>query len=153
MFSDIYQESFEDTGVFYLDMWPLSLLFLAVFSPKTAIMATQTHPDIASRKPDLLPAFFKPIAGGLNLFDLPVAEWKPLRALFSKGFNTQHSISLVPGMVKQAQVYVETLRDYATRGDLCFLDTITLRFAMDMIGKTILSVSIRTFHATGRLIK
>ncbi|CAG8974274.1 hypothetical protein HYALB_00008970 [Hymenoscyphus albidus] len=74
MFSDIYQESFQDTGVFYLDIWPLSPMFLAVFSPKTAIIATQTNTGIASRKPDLLPRFFKPIAGGLNLFNLPKAD-------------------------------------------------------------------------------
>lgn len=68
------------------------------------------------------------------------ADWRPWRAVFTKGFNTDHFLSLVPGMVKESRVYVETLKELARKGDTFYLDIISLRFMMDMIGKTILCV-------------
>ncbi|KAF4633640.1 hypothetical protein G7Y89_g4481 [Cudoniella acicularis] len=139
MFGDIYRESFQDGGIFYLDMWPLSPLFQAVVSPNAAITATQTNPKLACKKPDLLPQLFKPLAGGPNLFDMPESEWKPWRAIFSKCFSSEQFLHLVPGIVKQTLVYCETLREHSRKGDMFFLDTTTLRFTMDLIGKTILN--------------
>jgi hypothetical protein len=61
--------------------------------------------------------------------------------VFNKGFNNEHFLKLVPGMVKEINVYRETLRNHAKKGDMFYLDTTTLRFTMDLIGKTILYVS------------
>jgi cytochrome P450 len=140
MFGDIARKHFIKEGVFYIDLWPMSGLFLTVVSPSTAVQATQTNPNLSMERPALLRRFFMPITGGSNLFDLPEKEWKPWRSVFSKGFNTEHILSLVPGMVKETLVYSETLRSLASKGDMFFLDTTTLRFTMDMIGKTILCV-------------
>ena len=136
--SDIYLENFQEGGVFYLDMWPINPMFLAVFSPKAAISVTKTNPHICSQRPLELLDFFKPIAGGPTLFDMPESEWKVWRGVFNKGFNTKHYSSLVPGMVKQTLVFRETLREHARQGDNFYLDPVTLRFMIDMIGKTIL---------------
>lgn len=141
MFGEIYHDDFEDNGVYYLDLWPMSGLFMCIHSPATAISVTQTNTLIQSRKADLLPRFFKPITGGPNLFDMPEEEWKPWRAVFNKGFNNEHFLTLIPGMVKQVGVYRETLRKHAENGDMFYLDTTTLRFTMDLIGKTILCVT------------
>jgi hypothetical protein len=141
MFGEIYRDSFEKTGVYYLDLWPMAGIFMVIHSPTTAISVTQTNTLISMRKADLLPRFFKPIAGGPNLFDMPESEWKPWRAVFNKGFNNEHFLKLVPGMVKEINVYRETLRNHAKKGDMFYLDTTTLRCTMDLIGKTILYVS------------
>ena len=146
MFSDIYLEEFQDGGIFYLDMWPLSPLFQAVVSPTAAITVTQTNPRLATRKPDLLPEVFKPLAGGSNLFDMPEAEWRSWRNVFSKGFSAENFLMLVPGIVQQSLVYVESLRQHAFDGDTFSLDQMTVRFTMDLIGKTILYVCI-LYHA------
>ncbi|PQE04870.1 cytochrome P450 protein [Rutstroemia sp. NJR-2017a BBW] len=119
MFGDIARKYFLNEGVFYLDLWPMSGLFLT--------------------RPHLLERFFKPIAGGPNLFDLHESQWKPWRAVFAKGFSEQHIFSLVPGIVKETKVYMETLRGLARKGEMFSLDTTTLRFTMDMIGRTILN--------------
>lgn len=139
-FGDILRQEFASEGVCYLDMWPLSGLYLAVMSPKVATQATQTS-SLACERPTLLKRFFKPIAGGSNLFDLTEKEWRPLRAIFNKGFNTEHILSLVPAMASTTSVYCETLRKFAQAGDMFYLDPCTLRFTVDMIGKTVLYVS------------
>jgi cytochrome P450 len=140
MFADIARKHFVKEGLFYIDLWPMSGLFITVVSPHAATQATQTNANLSMERPALLPRFFKPIAGGSNLFDLPEKDWKPWRTVFSKGFNADHVMSLVPGIVKETVVYAETLRGLARKGDIFCLDTTTLRFTMDMIGRTILYV-------------
>lgn len=152
MFGDIAREHFYNEGAFYLDLWPMSGLFLTVVSPTTAISVTQTNPNLSSERPALLHRFFMPITGGSNLFDLPEKEWKPWRAVFSKGFNPEHILSLVPGIVKETLVYSETLKGLARGGEMFYLDTTTLRFTMDMIGRTILcATAITSYLVCGKL--
>lgn len=136
-FGDIFRQYFAKEGVFYLDLWPMSGLFLAVVSPNVATQAAQTS-SISCERPPLLKRFFNPIAGGPNLFDLTENEWKPWRAVFNKGFSSDHSLSLVPGMTKITSTYCDTLRKLAQKEEMVYLDPTTLRFTMDMIGKTIL---------------
>ncbi len=143
--------------ILYVDLWPLGEPFLCVISPMMAHQATQTHPSLATERPlELLP-WFHPIAGGPNLFDLPGKEWKPWRAVFNKGFSADHLLSLVPNMVQESLVYRETLRRHAREGDMFYLDPTTLRFTMDLIGRTVLyvlrfSASTRTMLAFIMLI-
>ena len=96
------------------------------------------------QRPELLPRFFKPIAGGPNIFDMREHEWKPWRAVFSRAFSTEHIPSLVPAMVDETVVYSETLQKLAEKDEMFHLDLITLRFAIDVIGKTILCVGVRS---------
>lgn len=91
-------------------------------------------------RPSLLPRFFKPICGGPNLFDLPEKKWRPWRSIFSKGFSTDHILSLVPSMVDETVVYCETLQSLTLDGSMFYLDPTTLRFTIDVIGKAILLV-------------
>lgn len=118
----------------------MSGLFLTVVSPKIATEIAQVNPALTSERPKLLRRFLKPITGGLTIFDLDEVDWKPWRATFNKGFQTDRIISLVPAMVEETQVYADTLRALAGKGEMCFLEPLTLRFTIDMIGKTVLWV-------------
>ena len=140
LFCDIMREHFAKEGMFYIDLWPVSGLYLAVVSPSVATQVTQTNPNLSMERHPMLRRFFKPITGGPSLFDLPEKEWKPWRAVFSKGFGSEHIFSLVPGMIEQTEVYCQTLRNKALSGDLFTLDPLSLRFTIDLIGKTILQV-------------
>ena len=140
-FGDIFRKRFSREGAFYIDLWPLSGLYLAVISPTAAIQATQTS-GISCERPRLLERFFKPIAGGPNLFDLIESDWRPWRAVFNKGFSTDHILSLVPAMISTTRIYCDTLQKLAKKNELFFLDPVTLRFTMDLIGKTLLCVQI-----------
>ena len=147
-FGDIFRQYFVQEGAFYIDLWPFGGLYLAVISPTAAVQAVQTS-DISCERPRLLESFFKPIAGGPNLFDLTQKKWRPWRSVFSKGFRTEHVLSLVPHMISITSLYCDTLQNLAQRGELFFLDPVTLRLTMDLIGKTILCVHNK-WHGLGR---
>ena len=136
-FGDIAREHFPKGGLFYLDLWPVSGLFIINVSPN---VATQIHanPEIFMQRPSLLPRFFRTICGGPSLFDMPEIQWRPWRSVFTRGFNAEQVHSLVLGMVDEILVYCETLKGLASQGELFFLDPVTLRFTIDVIGKTIL---------------
>jgi cytochrome P450 len=138
VFADIHRQNFQKEGAFYLDLWPLSGVTMAVFSPTMAAATMQTNYEIATSRPDMLQRFFKPIAGGPNMFDMAEPEWRPWRAVFSKGFNNEHFVSHLPGMIEETKIYAEILRGLAKKGEMFYLDLVTLRFMMDMIGKTLL---------------
>ena len=136
---DIAREHFQHEGCYYIDMWPVSGILLVVFSPR---IANQIHanPKMSMQRPPLLPRFFRPFAGGPNMFDMREHEWKPWRSVFSKAFSAEHTLSLVPGMVDETLVYRETLRNHAEQGKVFPLDLTTLRFTIDVIGRTIMYV-------------
>ncbi|KAL5377601.1 hypothetical protein DPSP01_009655 [Paraphaeosphaeria sporulosa] len=69
-------------------------------------------------------------------------DWKPWRAMFNKGFHSERMYSLVTSMVEEVQVFATDLRGYAARGEICLLDPLTLRFAIDVIGRTVLNTSL-----------
>lgn len=68
---DVARKHFTEEGVLYIDLWPLSELYLIVVSPNVATQVTQRNANLPVERPVLLRRFFKPIAGGPNLFDLP----------------------------------------------------------------------------------
>jgi cytochrome P450 len=141
-FTTIAREEFASEGAFYMDLWPMSGLFLTIVSPKIATEVTQTNPKLNCDRPKLLRRFLKPITGGPTLFDLDEKDWKPWRAVFNKGFHSERMYGLVPSMLDEIRVFAEKLRDYAAKDELCFLDPITLRFTIDMIGRTVLNSSL-----------
>ena len=111
---------------------------LIVISPAVVTEGFQNNTLTSMKKPDMLADFFKPITGGPTLFDMSEKDWRPWRTVFNKGFNDQHLITLVPGMIKQITKFRRTLMTFAKRRELFQLDPVTLRFTLDMIGQTIL---------------
>ena len=110
---------------------------MVIASPNVAVQL-HANPELSMQRPALLPRFFQPICGGPSLFDLPEKAWRPWRAIFTKAFNADHVLSLVSEMVDETLVYCNTLEDIAAKGELCYLDPVTLRFTIDVIGKTVL---------------
>ncbi|KAL9594371.1 MAG: hypothetical protein Q9219_007065 [cf. Caloplaca sp. 3 TL-2023] len=139
---DIARQYFLHEGCYYIDMWPVSGILFVIVSPH---MANQIHanPNMSMQRPELLPRFFKPIAGGPNMFDMREHEWKPWRSIFSKAFSAENIVSLVPHIVEETLVYRDTLRGLAKQGAMFHLDLITLRFTIDVIGKTILNAQLQ----------
>lgn len=138
MFADIAREHFQAEGLFYIDLWPASGMMMIVTSPLVATQAAQTNTKICYERASMLKRFFKPIAGGPNLFDMTEREWRPWRGMFNKGFSTEQVTSLVPHVLRETEVYKERLRGLARKEDVFYLDLVTLRFTMDVMGQTIL---------------
>ena len=70
MFADIAHEHFQSEGLFYVDLWPASGMMIIVTSPLVAAQVAQTNTEICYDRASMLKRFFKPIAGGPNLFDM-----------------------------------------------------------------------------------
>lgn len=138
MFAEIAREHFQSEGMFYIDLWPASGMMIIVSSPLVAAQVAQTNTKICYERAFMLRRFFKPIAGGPNLFDMAEREWRPWRAIFNKGFSTEQVTSLVPHVLRETEIYKQRLRDLARKEEMFYLDLVTLRFTMDVIGQTIL---------------
>ena len=138
MFADIAHEKFQNEGLYYIDLWPASGMMIIVTSPLVAAQVAQTNSQLCYDRASMLTRFFKPIAGGPNLFDMAEKEWRPWRAIFNKGFGTEQVTSLVRHVLSETEVYKEKLRGLARKQEMFFLDPVTLRFTMDIIGQTIL---------------
>ncbi len=76
-FVDIYRDQFQKEGVFYLDLWPISGAIMVAFSSSVAMATLVTKYSLAISRPDILHWFFKPIGGGVNVFDMAEPEWRP----------------------------------------------------------------------------
>ena len=137
-FADIAREHFQSEGLFYIDLWPASGLMMILTSPLAAAQAAQTNTKICYERASMLKRFFKPIAGGSNLFDMTENEWRPWRAVFNRGFSTEHVTNLVPQVLRETEVYKERLKDLASKREMFYLDLVTLRFMVDVMGRTIL---------------
>lgn len=138
MFADIAREHFQNEGLYYIDLWPASGMMIIVTSPLVAAQVAQTNAKLCYDRAFFLTRFFKPIAGGPNLFDMAEKEWRPWRVIFNKGFGTDQVTNLVPHVLKETEVYKERLRGLAKKEEMFYLDLVTLRFTMDIIGQTIL---------------
>lgn len=133
---EVIVSRFGKNGAVYLDLWPFAEPFLILTSPHLANQANS--PPVALEKPNALKVWTWSLSGGTNLFDAPPEEWKPLRALFSRGFSANHLMNLVPFIVEETQVYCNILREHAKLADLFFLDTTNVKFMLDVIGRTAL---------------
>ncbi|MCJ1420219.1 hypothetical protein MMC32_006576 [Xylographa parallela] len=134
-------KSFPKSGVFYVDLWPIGVPFMIVTSPNLAIQATQTS-KIALTRPLELQNWFRPITGGPAMFDMSVEEWKPWRALFNPAFSAANLLTQVPHMVEETLVYRKVLESHAKSGDMFQLDNTTLRFTLDLIGRSVLDTRL-----------
>ncbi len=137
-FGEVARRHFPDEGLYYIDLWPFSEPMLIVVSAALATQVTQTAVAIATQKPPIIRDWMRPFTGGPSLFEMPETEWKPWRAIFNKAFASSHLLSLVPGLMDDAQVYLDILRQHARAGDMFYLDPVTLRFMIDIIGRSVL---------------
>jgi cytochrome P450 len=128
-------------GIFYLDMWPFIGPIMICTSASAAIQATQKS-VLQLRKPASLDPWFHSIAGGPNLFTMPVDEWRTWRNIFNPGFSQAHLNSLVPRIVEEVKSYRKLLQSFADRNEMFLLDEETLWFTMDLIGALVLEARL-----------
>ena len=124
-------------GVFYLDLWPFSSPFVIATSLNAATQATQ-QTKIAYNRPSKLLRYFKPITGGPNLFSMPEQDRKPVRATFNSAFSNKSVAGFMEHIVGESLVYRPILAGNARKRNLIEMDTVTLHFTMNLIGRTIL---------------
>jgi hypothetical protein len=53
-------------------------------------------------------------------------EWLSCCAVFAKGFNNEHINSHLAGMIEEVKTDAETLRDFAKKREMFYLNPVTL---------------------------
>ncbi len=137
-FIELSQRYYAKQGIMYFDLWPVGSRLIVVTSPALARQATQTNPLLAAQRPAGLRHFFRPLTGGLSLFDMPERDWKPWRALVNKSFGPSYFLALAPRLVEETLVFCDILRQHANKNELFSLSAATRRLAMDLVGHSAL---------------
>lgn len=90
------------------------------------------HPGIAH--------FLRHLTGPDDMVSADGEVWKRWRTMFNPGFATQHLMTLVPGIVTDAEIFVSKLDAHADAQDVFKLEEVTTRLTIDVIGKVALDL-------------
>ena len=125
-----------ERGAIYMDVWPVGYPMLAVFDPDMMAQFTQ---DQSQLKHPGLRAEMGPFTGAKDLVSTEGQEWKMWRSIFNPGFSAKNLQSLVPHFLEEALVFRDTLRKFATSGEVIpKLEEHTTAATVDMIGRAVL---------------
>ncbi|KAI5365287.1 putative cytochrome P450 [Septoria linicola] len=137
VYPGIMRKKFKLGNFMYLDMWPVSDPMIAIMDPA---ISQQFSTEYQALKHTSLPTFLEPLVGKNDMVSANGPLWKKWRSMFNPGFSTQHLITLVPGIVDDASIYVEKLTEHAQKQDLFRLEEETTRLTIDVIGKVVLDI-------------
>lgn len=122
-------------GIFYLDMFPFIAPILIVASPSTTHQITQEHP--LAKFPNMR-TFIQPISGESNLLTMEGQMWKTWRRIFNPGFSSAHLTTLLPAIIREAEVFCSILQQHIEKDDIFPLKKDTDNLTMDIIGRLVL---------------
>lgn len=107
-------------------------------------LCQQVAMDAKVAKHASLPGFMIHLAGKDDMVSADGEVWRRWRQMFNPGFATQHLMSLVPGIVSDAEVFVSKLTEHAETQDVFKLEEATTRLTIDVIGKVALDLELNT---------
>jgi cytochrome P450 len=79
--------------------------------------------------------FMLPIIGKTSLVTVSGDYWRKVRKMFSPAFATSHLETLVPGMVEEALVFVDVLKEAAKKNKVLRLGERLPALTMDVIAR------------------
>jgi len=133
---DQIRRALPDLGpIYYIDAWPFMTPTLVVASPATLSQITQEH--VLPKFPAIRD-FLGPLTSGVDLVSMDGQQWKTWRSVFNPGFSASNLMTLVPGIVEDAEVFCGVLKKRAARGKVFEMKTMTDNLAMDVIGRVVL---------------
>ncbi|GJC77269.1 cytochrome P450 monooxygenase aflN [Colletotrichum liriopes] len=124
-------------------MWPMSPPIIFVTDPE---IAGQFVSDSSIPRSHLIKSTIAPLTENLDLVSLEGEEWKTWRARFNPSFSNKNVLTLVPGMIKDAQVFTDIIRKRAGVnggwGSVFPLEDLTTNLTIDVIGRAVLDVEL-----------
>ncbi|KAK1997757.1 cytochrome P450 4V3 [Colletotrichum falcatum] len=94
----------------------------------------------------LIKEIIKPLTDGLDLVSSEGEAWKTWRVRFSPSFSNKNVLALLPGMIKDVQVFADILRDRAGSGGdwggVFPLEDLTTNLTIDVIGRAVLDMEL-----------
>ncbi|KAH8732130.1 cytochrome protein [Phaeosphaeriaceae sp. PMI808] len=141
VFSSLSKEfSSKSDSLFYMDLWPFTGPMIMVSSPNYALQTCQQ--TLAADRPDDLLRSMHAITGGPSIFATNGSAWKEARNLFTPGFNSGNILNQTSHVVDEAEVLVKILEEKANKKEIFQLDTLTIRYMMDISGSVTLNQSL-----------
>ena len=113
-------------SIFYLDIWPTGPPLIVITS------AAGAHEIINEPKHEDIFGFLQPLIGKHGLVTMEGQEWKYWRNIFNPGFNPNHLLTLVPGIVENTLVLRDILRERAESKVMFSLFETMSKLTMDM---------------------
>ncbi|KAK2043438.1 cytochrome P450 4V3 [Colletotrichum somersetense] len=113
-----------------------------------------SDPDIAGQsvaepslpRSDFIKSIIRPLTDNLDLVSSEGEAWKTWRARFNPSFSNKNVLALIPGMIKDVQVFTDLLRKRAgVEGDwgVVFpLEDLTTNLTIDVIGRAVLDIEL-----------
>ena len=129
-FEKLSKSFVESDYLYYLNLWFFSNLLIVISSSVLSIQVCQQH-DLP--KSHVLDTFFRPLAGGDNLFIMNGSEWKRFRTIFNTDFNANYFLNQISHIIQPTSVYVEILRENVFKKNVFSLNEVTLWFIMNVI--------------------
>lgn len=136
---------------FYLDIWPfVSIHYMILPNIDITDLSSQADPLLPVVDPDMcqqvaldtrtmkhptLATFLKHLVGPGDIVSTDGEDWKKWRIMFNPGFATQHLMTLVPGIVSDAEIFISKLEKHVEAQDVFKLEEATTRLTIDIIGK------------------
>ncbi|KAK7911554.1 hypothetical protein PG985_014035 [Apiospora marii] len=132
--------------VVYLDIWPASEPLAMVTDPVAVSQFT-----IAKSEPkvDIVTTFFGPLTSGLDILTNEDCLWKTWHSRFNPGFSQRNLTTLVPEIVEEVSVFVERLKQGASRGEdgwgpVFQLQERAIDLTFDVIGRAALDMRLQS---------
>lgn len=127
----------EKAGAMYIDNWPIMPPMLAVFHPD--MMAEFTQTTSLPKHPHLF-AEFMPFTQLNDLITMSGQTWKMWRAIFNPAFSSKNLLSLMPAVLEEIDVFVDSLKQAAQSKQVIRLEDNAIKCTIDIMGRAILSV-------------
>ncbi|KAJ6258575.1 hypothetical protein Dda_6621 [Drechslerella dactyloides] len=141
----------KDKGVVYLDLWPVGEPMAVIMDPNLAYQVTQGTPLPKAEK--TLDVVLMPLTGANNMISVSGNAWKFWRTVFNPGFALQHLMTLVPGIVKDCEVFCKVMEKHAASGKIVNLEKATTCLTIDIIGRVVCDEELDTQHKPHDLVE
>ncbi|KAF3924432.1 hypothetical protein AA313_de0208016 [Arthrobotrys entomopaga] len=140
-----------DSGVLYLDLWPIGTSMVVISNPDLAYQVSQAHS--LPKAEEQLDPILNPLSGPGNLVSISGPTWKFWRTVFNPGFAVQHLMTLMPGIVKDCETFCQVMEERAKQGKVVNLERHTTCLTIDIIGRAILDTELNTQVKTHPLVE
>jgi len=137
---DDMSEALGRPPIMLVDMWPLARPLILVSDHEVAEQITKPTKQFPTGTPKTIQGV--PYLGDTSIITAVGEEWKGLRKRFAPGFAPQHLMTLLPNIVHEANVLVETLEKYAHTGEEFSLVNSITNMTFDVIGSVVIGINL-----------
>ncbi|KAH8816397.1 cytochrome P450 monooxygenase-like protein [Xylogone sp. PMI_703] len=145
------QRKYELDNVFLLDNYPATgERQLIIADPEVAAHVTQSN---SLPKSPSIKEFVGHLTGPTSILYTEGALWKKTRALFNPGFSIGHLSTLIPSIVDDSHVFVQTLNKHAAAGDVFPIEEDAAHLTIDIMGHVVLDHDLNAQTGINELVE